>query len=205
MENALILGVVIGFSVGSFFIWGGLLFKGFVRVPAGHVLGVTRSGPDGGPGMAFVRSGATLVMPFFQRGALYPVRLTPISRRGMTITRGGVPAMVCDLETEVLPEEDDDGLMRYVQAFGGREVGEIHEMLGRVVEGGARVALGEFSAEAVQSDLVKVEQVVRDHLVEELLPLGLRVEALSLSVRPASGAARSRDASEFSLDGFRAD
>lgn len=203
MEQSLILGFALGFSVGSFFIWGGLLFLGFVRVPAGHVLGVTRSGPDGGPGMAFVRSGATLVMPFFHRGELYPVSLAPVSRKGLTITRAGVGRLVCDLEAEVHPATGDDGLIGYIQAFGGHELDEISGIAARIIENGARQVLQLMPVEQVLADPERATAQLQDHLAEELRPLGLQFKALHLKVRPAPSVARTRDISEFSMDGFQ--
>jgi uncharacterized membrane protein YqiK len=205
MEQALVLGFAIGFAVGSSLLWVGLLLAGMVRIPSGHVLGVTRAGQEDGSSFALVRSGSRLVMPFFQRGTLYPVALAPISRRGVTITRGGVPVLVCDLEAEVKPAKDDNGLTGYVQLFGGHAAAGIDEVVGRVVEAGARLFLARQPADEILSDPESAEKRLRDHLGTELGDLRIRLKALRLTVRPVSGAARSRDASEFSLDGFRAD
>ncbi len=204
MEMALVIGFAIGFAVCSTLLWVGFLLAGIVRIPDGHVMGLTRGGQGDGSPMTFVRSGTSLVMPFFQRGALYPVTISPGARREVTITRNGVALMVCGFEVEILPEQDDEGLARYVVAFGGRKAGEIEDLVGRVVEGGARHVLEAFSLEAVSDHPEKVVEHLQEHVGDDLKKLGLRIEARRLTVRPAPRKAGSREASEFSLDGFRA-
>lgn len=205
MEQALVIGFAVGFVVCSTLLWGFFILKGVVRIPPGHVLGVIPGGQEDGRPFALVRSGTRLVMPFFQRGALYRSQLTPISRRGLTITRGGVPVLVCDLEAEVKPAKDDDGLTGYIQAFGGHEAAEIDEVVGRVVEGGARLFLALHPADEVLADPELAEKRLREHLADELQYLRIRLKSLRLTARPVSGTARSLGASELSMDGFRAD
>ncbi len=211
MEQALVIGFALGFFVCSTLLWGFFILRGIVRVPPGHVLGVTRAGQEDAAGQesgrpfALVRSGTRLVMPFFQRGVLYRIQLAPISRRGLTVTRGGVPLLVCDLEAEVKPAKDADGLTGYIQAFGGHEAAEVDEVVGRVVEGCARHFLALHPADELLADPELAENRLRKYLATELEYLRIRLKALRLTMRPVSGTSRSTGASEFSMDGFRAD
>jgi len=204
MEQALVLGFVLGFALTSTLIWMGFLLNGFVRIPKGHVLAVTRSGQQDGRTVVFLRGGRALVIPFFQRGTLYSTRPIPVSYAGLEIARDGVPSFVCALEAEVLPEQDDDGLMRYVQCFGGHGADVVAAAVSRVVGNGARCTLEGLSFEAAHSNPEKMTEALRSRLDDDLKALGLRIETLRVEVRPSPQAARSRDASELSMDGFRA-
>ena len=135
---------------------------------------------------------------------LYPVRLAPVTRQRLQITRAGVGRLVCDLEADVSPASDRDGLIRYVQAFGGHEVDEISGIAAHIIENGARQVLMLLPPEKVLADAEWATEQMEVHLLDHLWPLGLQLEALRLEARPAPTAIHSPDASEFSMDGFRA-